>query len=221
MKGDLPARHLCWRIEQDHENKNLFFLGTEFGLFVSLNAGENWIKITAGIPTIPVRDLAIQKREIDLVCATFGRGFYVLDDYSTLRQLSDELLKDKEFQLFPIRAALWYVPNDYLGGPQGAQGDSFFRTPNPEFGATFTYYVKESTKTKKQSRQEKEAEITKTAGDLPIPTWEELRDEEQEEAVSEGGVAFYNRLLGYTDHELEEGGLPRTEVQEGLRELGE
>ncbi len=183
MKGDLPARHLCWRIEQDHENKNLFFLGTEFGLFVSLNAGENWIKITSGIPTIPVRDLAIQNRENDLVCATFGRGFYVLDDYSTLRQLSDELLKDKEFQLFPIRAALWYLPNDYLGGPQGAQGDSFFRTPNPEFGATFTYYVKESTKTKKQLRQEKEAEITKTGGDLPIPTWEELRDEEQEEAA--------------------------------------
>lgn len=182
MVGDLPDRHLVWRIEQDHENKDLFFLGTEFGVFCSLNAGENWIKLSGGAPNIPFRDLAIQERENDLVGATFGRSFYVLDDYSALRELSEDLVKDSDFHLFPIRQALWYVQSDNLGGAVGAQGDSFFRTPNPDFGATFTYYIKEELKTKKQLRQEKEKEIAKDGGDAPIPSWDELRAEEKEEA---------------------------------------
>ena len=182
MVGDLPDRHLIWRIEQDHENKNLFFLGTEFGLFTSLNAGKNWIKMSAGAPNIPFRDLAIQKRENDLVGATFGRGFYVLDDYSPLRELSDEMLKTEDFFMFPIRRAFRYIQSDVLGGAVGWQGDSYFRTPNPDFGATFTYYVKDLPKTKKQERKEKESKIAKEDGDVPIPTWEELREEENEEA---------------------------------------
>ena len=182
MVGDLPDRHLVWRIEQDHENENLFFLGTEFGLFCSLNAGETWIKLSAGAPTIPFRDLAIQRRENDLVGATFGRGFYVLDDYSPLRELSDELLKDNELYLFPIRKALWYVPADKLGGTKGWQGDSSFQTPNPEFGAMLTYYVRDELKTKKALRKEKEAKIAKEGGDVPTPSWEELREEELEQA---------------------------------------
>ncbi len=181
MVGDLPDRHLVWRIEQDHEDKDLFFIGTEFGIFCSLNAGENWIKLTGGVPNIPFRDLAIQTRENDLVGASFGRSFYVLDDYSPLRELNDDMVKESEFHLFPIRRALWYVPADELGGPVGSQGDSFFRTSNPDFGATFTYYVKEELKTKKQLRQEKEQEIAKEGGDVPIPSWEELREEEKEE----------------------------------------
>jgi hypothetical protein len=182
MVGDLPDRHLVWRIEQDHENENLFFLGTEYGLFVSLNAGENWIKMSAGAPNIPFRDLAIQKRENDLVGATFGRGFYVLDDYSPLRELSDEMLKTEEFFMFPVRRAFRYIQSDVLGGTIGSQGDSYFRTPNPDFGATFTYYVKEMPKTKKQTRKANEAKIAKAGGDVPIPSWEELREEENEEA---------------------------------------
>lgn len=181
LVGDLPEKHLCWRIEQDHESKNLFFLGTEYGLFVSTNSGENWIK-ASGAPTIPFRDLAIQERENDLVGATFGRSFYVLDDYSPLRELSNELLKENDFHLFPIRDALWYIPADHLGGAKGSQGDQFFQTPNPEFGAMLTYYVKEAKKTKKQIRQAKEAEINKAGGDVPIPTWQELQAEDEEVA---------------------------------------
>ncbi len=183
MVGDLPDRHLVWRIEQDHEVKDLFFLATEFGIYVSLNGGENWIKLKAGLPTIPFRDLAIQKRENDLVGASFGRGFFVLDDYSLLRELSEEAIKDNEFQLFPIRRTFWYIPEDKLGGPLGSQGDSLFRTPNPEFGATFTYFVRDELKTKKQLRKEKEAEIAKQGGNVAIPEWEELRAEELEEAA--------------------------------------
>ena len=180
MVGDLPERHLVWRIEQDHVKPELFFLGTEYGLFVSINSGENWLKLSAGAPTIPFRDLAIQKRENDLVGATFGRGFYVLDDYSPLRELTEELVKESEFHIFPVRKALRYVQADKLGGSKGWQGDSFFTAPNPEFGATFTYYVRDEMKTKKQKRKEKEKKIAKDGGDVPIPSWEELEKEENE-----------------------------------------
>ena len=151
--ANLPARHLVWRLEQDHEKKELLFLGTEFGVFCSINAGESWIKLSAGAPNIPFRDLAIQRRENDLVGATFGRGFYVLDDYSPLRELTDELLKENDLYVFPIRKALWYIPADNLGGAQGWQGDSFFRTPNPDFGATFTYHMRDDFKNEEAASQ--------------------------------------------------------------------
>ena len=62
-------------IVQDHVDKNLMFLGTEYGIYVSVNGGNKWVKFSSGLPTISIRDLAIQKRENDLVAATFGRGF--------------------------------------------------------------------------------------------------------------------------------------------------
>ncbi len=85
ISGDLPERHLVWRLVQNHVDPNLLFVGTEFGVFFSVEGGGKWIKLDAGMPNIPVRDLAIQKRENDLVAATFGRSFYILDDYSSLR----------------------------------------------------------------------------------------------------------------------------------------
>lgn len=204
MAGDLPERHLCWRLEQDHENKDLFFLGTEYGLFCSVNAGESWLKMSAGAPNIPFRDLAIQRRENDLVGATFGRGFYVLDDYTPLRELNDELLKDEELYIFPVRKALWYHEADKLGGTKGSQGDSFFQTPNPDFGAMLTYYVRDETKTLKATRQEKEAKIKKAGGDVPTPSWDEVRQEELEQApkiyfeISDQAGQVVSRVNGST-----------------------
>lgn len=183
MTGDLPDNHLVWRIEQDHDAPGLFFLGTEFGIFCSLNAGENWHKLS-GAPTIPFRDLAIQTRENDLVGASFGRGFYVLDDYSPLRELSVELMAENEAYIFPIRDAMWYIPADHLGGPKGWQGDSFFQTPNPDFGAMMTYFVRDDLKTKKQIRQAAEAQLKQAGKDVPKPSWEELEAESLEEPPS-------------------------------------
>ena len=113
ITGDLPERGSVYCVRQDHVNKNLLFVGTEFGAYFSTNGGDNWTKIS-GLPTIAVLDLDIQKRENDLVAATFGRGFYVLDDYTPLRDLSAELIK-KEAHLFPIKNALLYVPSAPLG----------------------------------------------------------------------------------------------------------
>ncbi len=183
MVGDLPDRHLLWRIVQDHVNPELFFLGTEFGIYCSFNSGKNWHKLQAGAPAIPFRDLAIQTRENDLVGASFGRGIYVLDDYSPLRELNDQLLSDHELYLFPVRKALWYLPSDSLGGPKGFQGDSFFATPNPEFGATFTYYVRDDYKTRQQQRKQSEKSADKSGTDVAIPSWEDLEAEQLEEPV--------------------------------------
>ncbi len=175
INGDLPERHIAWRINQDHEQPNLLFLGTEYGLFTSINGGENWVKM-AGIPCIPVRDIEIQRRENDVVAATFGRGFYVLDDYSPLRDMTQEHL-EADFHMFPIKNAWLYNPQDKLGGVRGSQGDSYFVAENPPFGATFTYHLKESLKTTKQARQEREAKNKKDNKDNPYPGWDKLREE--------------------------------------------
>ena len=81
-------------ITQDVENKNLLFLGTEFGLYVSLNGGKGWMKWTHGFPTVSTMDLAIQEREQDLVIATHGRALYIIDDIGPLRTLSEEILRN-------------------------------------------------------------------------------------------------------------------------------
>ena len=173
---NLPDRHLVWRLVQDHQKKELLFAGTEFGLFVTLDGGENWIQLKGGTPNIPFRDLEIQRREDDLVGATFGRSFYVLDDYSFLRHVDGKVLSDQAFTIFPVRRTLHYVENR---GPS-SQGAQFFVAPNPSHGAIFTIHRRDSFKSKKARRKEKEAELNKSGGDVPTPGFEELEAEERE-----------------------------------------
>ncbi len=181
ISGDLPERHLAWRIVQDHVRPHLLFLGTEFGVFFTIDGGGRWIKLTGGVPNIPFRDLAIQQRENDLVGATFGRGFYILDDYSALRGISEEML-DQPAQLFPVRDAWWYIPRRPLGfGRKASQGADFFVGPNPAFGATFTYYLKEPLRTRKQRRKADEKKLIKRGEDTPTPGWDALLEEKREE----------------------------------------
>ncbi|MEE9291445.1 MAG: glycosyl hydrolase, partial [Acidobacteriota bacterium] len=185
ISGDLPERHIVWRLVQDHVAPDLLFLGTEFGVFFTLDGGGRWVKLSGGVPNIPFRDLAIQKRENDLVGATFGRGFYVLDDYTPLREITAGIL-EKETVLFPVRAARWYVPRRPLGcgseGCRGAQGGAFFRTPNPPFGATFTYYLPEAIRSKKEQRREREKPLEEAGDDTPFPGWDRVIEEAREDA---------------------------------------
>jgi HAMP domain-containing protein len=181
IRGDLPDRHIVWRLVQDHVKPELLFLGTEFGVFFSVDSGTQWIELTGGVPNIPFRDLAIQTRENDLVGATFGRGFYILDDYTPLRHVSEDVM-EQGVELFPVRDAWWYIPRRTLGyGQKASQGHGFFVAPNPPFGATFTYYLKESLQTRKDIRTERETEIAEGGGDTPTPGWDALRQEELEE----------------------------------------
>ena len=182
IASTLPERHLVWRIEQDHVKASLLFLGTEFGVFATVDGGEHWFKFSSGMPTIPVRDLAIQKRENDLVAATFGRGFFVLDDYSPLRELTIERL-DREAFLFPVRRTWWYQPTDRLGGMgsrEGFQGDSYFTSDNPSHGAVFTVHLKEEWKSLEAKRKEAESEAAKESKDAKLPSLDELEKEAEE-----------------------------------------
>ncbi|MHC4819750.1 MAG: WD40/YVTN/BNR-like repeat-containing protein, partial [Planctomycetota bacterium] len=181
IADDLPERHLVWRLVQDHVDPDLLFAGTEFGVFFSPDGGGRWVKLTGGVPNIPFRDLAIQRRENDLVGATFGRSFYVFDDYTALRDMSEETL-EQEAELFPVRKARWYIPRRPLGGREkAAQGAAFYIAPNPPFGAVFTYSLRDEIQTRKKARTESEKEIAEEGGDTPYPGWEELRREETEE----------------------------------------
>lgn len=178
ISGDLPERHLVWRMVQDHVKPELLFAGTEFGVFFTVDGGSRWVKLTGGTPNIPFRDLALQRRENDLVGATFGRSFFILDDYTPLRHVSEESL-EQDAQLFPVREAKWYIPRRPFGfGEKGSQGDSFYNAPNPPFGAVVTYYLKESRKSPKQARRAEEKKLAEAGEDTPYPGWDALRDEE-------------------------------------------
>lgn len=176
ISGNLPENGTAHTIIQDHVRPELLFAGTEFGAFFTIDNGENWVQLKSGVPTIAVRDIAIQEREDDLVLATFGRGFYILDNYSPLRELSHELA-EKEAHIFKIKDALMYV---HSSGKDN-QGHTYYKAPNPEFGATFTYYLKEVPKTEEQLRKEKEKELFEKGEPIPQPTWRELQLEEKAE----------------------------------------
>ena len=202
--GDLPDRHIIWRFAQDHVKKELQFIGTEFGLFFTLDGGTKWIKLKGNVPTIPFRDIEIQRRENDLVGASFGRSFYILDDYSALRTVDEECLHKNEFVLFPVRNSLRFVPTRVLGGEKGSQGDSFFTASNPPFGAVFTFYLRDAQKTRKQARHEAEAKVKEKGGDNVIPGSDALKKEEREEDpiiivnITDGEGNLINRVTGPT-----------------------
>jgi len=179
ISGDLPEGLIVWAIQQDHENENLLFLGAENGAYFSVNNGENWQKI-AGAPTIAFRDIKLQRRDNDLVGATFGRGVYILDDYTALRGL-DASGFGKSASLFPVRDAWWYIPSapsQAVGMP--TLGSDSFATPNPEFGTSFTYYLNESFETSKQARKTQEAGLRKEGNSIPFPGWDRLTAESLE-----------------------------------------
>ncbi|MEO0581265.1 MAG: glycosyl hydrolase [Bacteroidota bacterium] len=181
IASNLPDRGSVYCIAEDFEQSNLLFVGTEFGVYFSVNGGEEWIQLKSGLPTVAVRDMAIQKRETDLVLATFGRGFYVLDNYAPLRQLSEEMLA-QDAAIFDIKDARMFVQSRPLGrSGNGFQGASYFATRNPKVGAVFTYYVKESIKTAKQVRQAAEKKLAKDGKTIPYPSFEQMRKEDNEE----------------------------------------
>ncbi len=184
IAGDLPDRHLLWSVVEDHVKPELLFVGTEFGIFFTIDGGAHWTKLEGGVPTIAFRDLEIQRRENDLVGASFGRGFYILDDYTPLRQVTPDSLGE-EATLFPVRKSLLYVPSVPLGLREKANlGDGHYTAPNPPFGAVFTFYLQQSFKTDKELRRDREEEIRKQGGDVPFPGWESLENELREDELA-------------------------------------
>ncbi len=196
ITGDLPARGGVFAINEDHVDPQLLFLGTEFAAWASKNGGTNWMKIP-GVPTIKVADIAIQKRENDLVIGTFGRGIYIVDDYTALRQLNAQVVATNA-ALHPVRDALLYVPLQRYGGGRNAfQGEMLYSGDNPAYGAWFTYSLKDQLKTLKQKRVDAEKAAERAGQPIKYPSADELRAEAAEEApailltvMDEGGKAI-------------------------------
>ena len=184
ISAGLPQNGPVMSIAEDFVNPKLLFAGCEYGLYFSVDGGDKWIRLRGGLPTIEIRDMVIQKRESDLVLATFGRGFYVLDDYSPLRTATPETLKE-EAALFPVKNALEYVQASPIGGRgKGFQGENFFTADNPAFGATFTYYLRDALRSKTQIRRDAEREAERNNQPIHYPTDDELRAESLAEVPS-------------------------------------
>ena len=164
-----------WRTVQDHVKPELLFAATEWGLYFTLNGGEKWYKLTGGAPTISFRDVTIQRRENDLVGASFGRGFFILDDYSPLREITEENA-EQVAMLFKPRKAWMYRGRNRLG----SLGTATYRAENPTYGAEFTYYLNKEYPSLSADRKKKEAELNKKNVDIPFPGWETLEKEQEE-----------------------------------------
>lgn len=174
INGDLPEKLLIWRLVQDHVKKDLLFAATEFGVYVTTNGGTNWMKLKSGMPTIPIRDITIQRRENDLIAGSFGRGIFILDDITPLRNFSPSM-NNTEATLFPVKTTHWYRQHNRVG----SQGDAEWIAKNPPFGANFTYYMPNKIKSKKDLRKEKEKK-----GDAKFPGWDALEEESRQDVPS-------------------------------------
>lgn len=183
ISANLPERGSAYTIAEDYVDPDLLFVGTEFSCYFSKGAGDYWKKI-GGLPTVAIRDIAIQKREGDLALASFGRGFYILDDYSPLRGLTKDNM-EKEAYIFPIKPGLMFLESSPLGwSAVGFQGHAFYVADNPPIGATFTYYIKDKIETLAQKRKDAERKAIKDGEAIRYPTYEEYVAEKEEEGPS-------------------------------------
>lgn len=180
INGNLPEAGSTYTIAEDFVDPNLLFTGTQFGVFFSNNGGKEWIQLKSGIPTVQIFNMTIQKNECDLVVGTFGRGVYILDNYSPLRFMSNETLA-KPAEIFPVKDALMFIPASPFGfSGIGFMGASFFAAPNPEVGAVISYFIKDEVKSLKEKRRDIEKAKQKKGEDVAFPTYSELRKEGEE-----------------------------------------
>lgn len=182
IASNLPNRGTVYCLAEDHVNSNLLFAGTEFGIYFTINGGTSWTQLNSGLPTTCVKDITIQKRENDLVLATFGRGIYILDDYSVLQNLKKEDIEEKA-RIFPIKDALVFIESTPLGHKgKSNQGESFYTASNPPVGANISYWLRDDFKTIRELRKEKEKEKVKNNQPVYYPAADSIRMEDLEEA---------------------------------------
>lgn len=197
INGDLPGRLLTWRVVQDHKDRNLLFAATEFGVYMTQNGGGKWTQLKGGLPTISFRDITIQRDQDDLVAASFGRGFYILDDISVLRNLKVQE-PPAEAKLFPVRTADLFVQRAAMD----SQGDTEFKGENPPYGAVFTYYLPDEIKSLHTIRVENEKPLRQNNTNIPFPGWEALAEETNQEeplilfTITDGAGVVVNTIKG-------------------------
>ena len=185
IAADLPERDVVWSLAEDHVQAGLLFCGTEYGVYVSLDRGGKWTRMKSGLPTVAVRDIEVQRRENDLVLGTFGRGFYVLDDYTPLRELASGVA-EAAAHLFAVRKAPLYIEQSRLGmnDGRGAQGSTYYAAPNPPFGAILTLHLRDGFDTLKEQREAAQDKARDEDGSFPFPSDDAIRAEDRENPVA-------------------------------------
>lgn len=136
-----------WTFAQSPTAEDLYFVGAEFGLFVSFDAGQTWNKWTSSYPeAVPTSDLVVHPREHDLVIATFGRSFWILDDIrplETMAEMGVDNVLAKAMHLFPVGDAYMWNIGESIGYRQGKIGDALYNGENRPYGAIINYYLSE------------------------------------------------------------------------------
>lgn len=221
LAGDLPDRHLVWRVVQDHVDPDLLFAATEFGIFVTVDGGDEWIEIDAGLPTISFRDIVIQRDHEDVVAASFGRGIFVLDDYTPLREAAEQGLT-AEATLFDTRPALWYIPKEVSED----QGANEWTADNPPYGAVVTYHLRDGYMSREAERRRAERAIGANA-DIPFPGFDALEAEMREQGpwvqvvVRDASGSVVNRVDGPTSAGIHRVAWDLTVAAKGFVEPGD
>ena len=181
ITGNLPERGSVYTIKQDHVNPDLLFCGTEFGCFFTVDGGKKWVELGAGLPTVAIRDIEIQRDENDVVLASFGRGFYILDDYTPLREMPAKGIEENK--IFPVKKGQMFPKVAPLAvGQRAFQGANFYTGANPDYGVTFTYHLKDGLKTKRSERKANDKKLSAAGKDSPYPSWDDLKTEDREVA---------------------------------------
>ncbi len=141
IDGGLPEFGNINVVQQDPRNRDLLYVGTEFGFFVSLDEGRSWSELMTGLPTVRVDDVVVHPRDGDLVLGTHGRGALVLDDVTHLQQLTSEVLESEAHLFQPREAVLWRVDGTLA---RGSNGVKHFYGRNPEPGTALSYYLRDA-----------------------------------------------------------------------------
>ncbi len=138
--SNLPAWGTVNVVREDPKNKDLLYVGTEFGLYISVDGGREWKAFMSGLPTVRVDDILVHPRDNDLIIGTHGRGIYILDDITPLQHLTSAKVLDKDAFLFDIRPGTQWLNDVRLGRYTG--GAKLYRGNNPQPGTTISYYLK-------------------------------------------------------------------------------
>jgi photosystem II stability/assembly factor-like uncharacterized protein len=139
IAGNLPAFGFIQVVREDPKNRNLLYVGTEFGLYASLDAGGTWTTFMNNLPTVRVDDILVHPRDSDVIVATHGRGVWIADDISPLQQITNDALS-QDAVLFDIRPAVAWLTDRQRGQQTG--GQKSFTGENPPRGTVISYYLK-------------------------------------------------------------------------------
>jgi len=136
LTSDLPTHRVLRTLREDPRNPRILYLGSEFGLFYSMDGGGHWVEMKAGLPTAAFNDLVIHPRDNDLILGTHGRGIWILDNVNALQEITPEVLRAQAY-LFTSEPA----EQIRYGSEKGHDGNMIFRGENPPPGALIDYWI--------------------------------------------------------------------------------